>query len=208
MKQNLYKTLFTTIFLLSFLYSQEAISFNEKEIVLNQKEIDNNASYTLSIGVSPLMLAHIIAGGVLSIFNGEDNSDIDYMGINFNYKFHTNKRLGYGLYSSYHQITETSHIETVPGIEDIISKKISRYYIAGPMAYFNWRKNKNIMDISTNLGICFIYANKDGSRYDGKIVVGPQIDLIDLQLGNVHSLNIKLGVGVQYFFAIGYTHKF
>ena len=46
-------------------------------------------------------------------------------GINFNYKFHSNKKLSYGIFSSYQQLIETFYYEN----GNAISKKKSHYYI-------------------------------------------------------------------------------
>ena len=176
--------------LISFLFSEE--------------KINNNASFTLSTGISPLDITESLFSGIFLSLLGFD-SEIESKGINFNYKFHSNNRLSYGLCSSYHQINEIFYDEN----KNVISEQTSHYYIAGPMVYFNWRKESKIMDISTNLGVCFIYANKPDGYENTSTKFAPQFDLMSIQLGKKHSLNINFGLGIQYLFSsIGYTHKF
>ena len=133
------------------------------------------------------------------------NSEIESKGINFNYKFHSNRRLSYGLCSTYRKVTETFYNDN----EDVISEEISRYYAVGPMVYFNWRRGSKILDISTNLGACIIYADRPVAYAKKSILVAPQVDLMSIHLGNKHSLNMNFGFGIQYLWSsIGYTHKF
>ena len=178
-------------FLVSFLYSQE-------EILFNQEKADNNASFTLGISVSDVLI-NIISNMSDLISNKEVEEFSQSFSINFNYKYHTNTKLGYGLNVAYRHRQNT---------ENLFNKyKSGHYYITGPMVYFKWKKKKKIIDVSTNLGICFIYINSSKDHLDEQLIM-PQIDLIDLQLGNIHSLNIIFGIGPISIISAGYTYKF
>ena len=166
-------------------------------------ESHNNGSFTLSTGISPFDLTENLFSGVFLSLLGYD-SEIEHKGINFNYRFPSEKRLSYGICSSYQRINEIFYDSD----NDIISKEVSHYYIAGPMLYFNWRKGSKIMDISTNLGLCFIYFDRPSGYEKTSLEVMPQVDLLSINLGEKHSLNLNFGAGIQYFiFGMGYTYK-
>ena len=166
-------------------------------------ESNNNASFTLSTGYSPVSMFETLGGIFSSLLLGVD-SDFDIKGMNFNYKFHSNKRLQYGIFSSYQQLIETFY----DGYGNEISNKKSHYFIGGPMIHFNWNKKQKLLDVSTNLGVSFIYVHRPDGYGKIPIIILPQIDLMSIHLGNKHSLNMNFGFGIQYLWSsIGYTYK-